>query len=201
MTKSSKKIYKRADTFLKKAQSYGYRSRSSLKLLEIQKRDKFIQAGSRVVDLGCSPGGWSQVTKQIIGKKGKVLGIDIKKMEPIQGVNFIQKSIGKLTSRDFEEENIFSPFDIVLSDIAPNISGIRYRDDSLMIELLSKIQLFIDNNLIVDGSSLIKVFQGESLDMMMIYMKSNFQKVRIRKPDSSRTNSKETYILGLNKKT
>ena len=139
----SKKIYKRADTFSKKAQSYGYRSRSSLKLLEIQKRDKFIQDVSRVVDLGCSPGGWSQVTKQIIGKIGKILGIDIKKMEPIQGVNFIQKSIGKLTSRDFEEENIFSPFDIVLSDIAPNISGIPEVDAANMVRLLDTIKIII----------------------------------------------------------
>lgn len=201
MTKSSKLIYEKADFFSRLAKEKGYRSRSSLKLIEIQKKDKFIYPGAKVLDLGCSPGGWSQVTIQKVGRKGKVFGVDVKDMKSIKGVVFIKKSIEDIVRKDFvHREEFFNNLDIVLSDLAPNISGISIRDDASMVELLEKIQLSIDIFLKEEGAALIKVFQGESLDKMRIYMKSKFQKVRIRKPISSRSNSRETYILGLDKK-
>ena len=201
MTKSSKLIYEKADFFSRLAKEKGYRSRSSLKLIEIQKKDKFIYPGAKVLDLGCSPGGWSQVTIQKVGRRGKVFGVDVKDMKSIKGVVFIKKSIEDLVRKDFvHRQEFFKNLDIVLSDLAPNISGISIKDDASMVELLEKIQLSIDIFLKEEGAALIKVFQGESLDKMRIYMKSKFQKVRIRKPISSRSNSRETYILGLDKK-
>tara|TARA_B100000953_G_scaffold130630_1_gene107905 strand:+ start:3148 stop:3756 length:609 start_codon:yes stop_codon:yes gene_type:complete len=201
LTKSSKAIYKKADTFSKLAKTHGYRSRSAIKLLEIQKKDNFIKPNAKVLDLGSSPGGWSQVCKEIVGKKGLIFGVDKKIMQPLKSVYFINKGLEKLCVSDFEvlNENIL-PFDVVLSDIAPNISGIRDRDNALMDAILIEIRQCIDNFLKVEGTALCKVFHGENFDKLMIYMKTNFQKVKIRKPDSSRANSKETYILGVGKK-
>ena len=193
MTKSSKAIYKKADTFSKLAKTHGYRSRSAIKLLEIQKKDNFIKPHAKVLDLGSSPGGWSQVSNEI--------GVDKKIMRPLKSVHFVNKGLENLCESDFEvlNENIL-PFDVVLSDIAPNISGIRDRDNALMDAILIEIRQCIDNFLKVNGTALCKVFHGENFDKLMIYMKTNFQKVKIRKPDSSRANSKETYILGVGKK-
>ena len=122
-------------------------------------------------------------------------------MKPLKSVHFINKGLENLCKSDFEvlNENIL-PFDVVLSDIAPNISGIRDRDNALMDAILIEIRQCIDNFLKVNGTALCKVFHGENFDKLMIYMKTNFQKVKIRKPDSSRANSKETYILGVGKK-
>ena len=126
MTKSSKAIYKKADTFSKLAKTHGYRSRSAIKLLEIQKKDNFIKPRAKVLDLGSSPGGWSQVSNEIVGKKGLIFGVDKKIMQPLKSVHFVNKGLENLCESDFEvlNENIL-PFDVVLSDIAPNISGIR----------------------------------------------------------------------------
>ena len=201
MTKSSKAIYKKADTFSKLAKTHGYRSRSAIKLLEIQKKDNFIKPCAKVLDLGSSPGGWSQVSNEIVGKNGLIFGVDKKIMQPLKSVHFVNKGLENLCESDFEvlNENIL-PFDVVLSDIAPNISGIRDRDNALMDAILIEIRQCIDNFLKINGNALCKVFHGENFDKLMIYMKTNFQKVKIRKPDSSRANSKETYILGVGKK-
>ena len=201
MTKSSKAIYKKADTFSKLAKTHGYRSRSAIKLLEIQKKDNFIKPHAKVLDLGSSPGGWSQVSNEIVGKNGLIFGVDKKIMQPLKSVHFVNKGLENLCESDFEvlNENIL-PFDVVLSDIAPNISGIRDRDNALMDAILIEIRQCIDNFLKINGNALCKVFHGENFDKLMIYMKTNFQKVKIRKPDSSRANSKETYILGVGKK-
>ena len=201
MTKSSKAIYKKGDTFSKLAKIHGYRSRSAIKLLEIQKKDNFIKPNAKVLDLGSSPGGWCQVSNEIVGKNGIIFGVDIKTMKPLNAVNFINKGLENLCVGDFEvlNKNIL-PFDVVLSDIAPNISGIRDRDNALMDAVLIEIRQCIDNFLKINGNALCKVFHGENFDKLMIYMKTNFQKVKIRKPDSSRANSKETYILGVGKK-
>tara|TARA_B100001167_G_scaffold121792_1_gene75777 strand:+ start:357 stop:965 length:609 start_codon:yes stop_codon:yes gene_type:complete len=201
LTKSSKALYKKADTFSKLAKTHGYRSRSAIKLLEIQKKDNFIKPRAKVLDLGSSPGGWSQVSNEIVGKNGLIFGVDKKIMQPLKSVHFVNKGLENLCESDFEvlNENIL-PFDVVLSDIAPNISGIRDRDNALMDAILIEIRQCIDNFLKVNGTALCKVFHGENFDKLMIYMKTNFQKVKIRKPDSSRANSKETYILGVGKK-
>ena len=201
MTNSSKSKYEKADYFSRLAKSAGYRSRSSIKLLEILRKDHFIKKNALVLDLGCYPGGWSQVSSEVVGNKGKIVGVDIKLMNKIYGVQFLHKDIKELVEKDFQtSEGVILPFDVVLSDIAPNISGIKYRDDALMVELLNKVKVLINCFLRYEGVALVKVFQGKSFDDMMIFMKTRFQKVRIRKPKASRQNSKETYILGLDKK-
>ena len=200
MTKASKLIYQKADSYSKLAKKLGYRSRSSLKLVEILEKDSFLKSGSFVLDLGSSPGGWSQVAQKKVGKRGVIFGVDPKPMEPILGVTFIQKKIKDLTENDFKiKGKKINSFNIVLSDIAPNISGISSRDDALMVILLENVKVIISSFLEPNGVTLVKAFQGESLDNMMIYMKSRFQKVRIRKPASSRANSREVYILGMKK--
>ena len=196
MSKQSNNKYKKGDSFSKKAKNLGYRSRAALKLLEIQKKDNFLVKGIAVLDLGSSPGGWCQVSKKIIGEKGRVLGIDIKDMEKIRGVYFIKKDIGLVKTSDFIfDENILS-FDVVLSDMAPNISGIAYTDSALMIILLEKFIKIVEKYLKIQGRVLVKAFQGESLEFIMNYMKSHFETVRIRKPSSSRSSSSEYYLLG-----
>ena len=198
MVNSIKSNYKDGDSFSRKAKSEGYRSRSALKLKELQIKDKLIKKGMSVLDLGSFPGGWSQVSKEIVGKTGSVVGVDIQNMKPITGVDFIYKSIDFLEIQDFKSNLL--PFDIVLSDMAPNISGIADRDNALMIELLRKVNFAIENFLKEDGSTIIKVFQGESMNYSKEFLKSIFKEVRIRKPNSSRPNSNETYIVGINLK-
>ncbi len=198
MSTSKKSNYKDGDSFSKKAKLEGYRSRSALKLKELQIKDKLIKKGMSVLDLGSFPGGWSQVSKEIVGKTGSVVGVDIQNMKPITGVDFIYKSIDFLEIQDFKSNLL--PFDIVLSDMAPNISGIADRDNALMIELLRKVNFAIENFLKEDGSTIIKVFQGESMNYSKEFLKSIFKEVRIRKPNSSRPNSNETYIVGINLK-
>ena len=197
MGKKSKSNYRDGDSFSRRAKLEGYRSRSALKLKELQKKDHLIKKGMSVLDLGSFPGGWSQVSKEFVGKTGKVVGVDLQKMKAIEGTSFIHKSIIDLEAKDFEGILLF---DIVLSDMAPNISGIQDRDNAQMINLLDKVENLIENFLKTGGSTIIKVFQGDSLDHAKMFIKDHFLEVKIRKPNSSRPNSNETYILGINLK-
>ena len=174
----------------------GYRSRASLKLKEILKRDLLIKQGMSVLDLGSFPGGWTQVIKENIGNEGLIVGVDLKRVKKINNTFFIQKSITELTDSDFEEFNEKIPFDLVLSDMAPNISGIRESDDAQMIYLVDNILSVIDNFLKKKGSTLIKVFQGESLDYTRNALSDRFKTCKVSKPSASRSNSKETYVIG-----
>jgi len=196
--RSSKLNYRDGDTFSRKAKIEGYRSRSAFKLKELQNKDRLIKRGMSILDLGSFPGGWSQVSKEIVGEKGKIVGVDLQEMKPIQGTSFIHKSVIELKAEDFDANLI--PFDIVLSDMAPNISGIQDRDNAQMINLLDKVIYSIENFQKTGGSTIIKVFQGDSLEYAKRFIKEHFLEVKIRKPDSSRRNSSETYILGINLK-
>ena len=198
MGRSSKSNYRDGDTFSRKAKLEGYRSRSAFKLKELQNKDRLIKRGMSILDLGSFPGGWSQVSKEIVGEKGKIVGVDLQEMKPIQGTSFIHKSVIELKAEDFDANLI--PFDIVLSDMAPNISGIQDRDNAQMIDLLDKVIYSIENFLKTGGSTIIKVFQGDSLEYAKRFIKEHFLEIKIRKPDSSRRNSSETYILGINLK-
>ena len=198
MGKSFKSSYREGDTFSRQAKIEGYRSRSAFKLKELQNKDRLIKRGMSILDLGSFPGGWSQVSKEIVGEKGKIVGVDLQKMKPIQGTSFIHKSVIELKAEDFDAN--LMPFDIVLSDMAPNISGIQDRDNAQMIDLLDKVIYSIENFLKTGGSTIIKVFQGDSLEYAMRFIKEHFLEIKIRKPDSSRRNSSETYILGINLK-
>ena len=198
MGRSFKSNYREGDTFSRQAKIEGYRSRSAFKLKELQNKDRLIKRGMSILDLGSFPGGWSQVSKEIVGEKGKIVGVDLQEIKPIQGTSFIHKSVIELRAEDFDANLI--PFDIVLSDMAPNISGIQDRDNAQMIDLLDKVIYSIENFLKTGGSTIIKVFQGDSLEYAKRFIKEHFLEIKIRKPDSSRRNSSETYILGINLK-
>jgi len=149
-----------------------------------------------VIDLGSFPGGWTQVLKENVGNKGTVVAVDIQNMKEVKGAFFIHKSITELEDNDFEEIREKVPFDLVLSDMAPNISGIRETDDAQMIYLVENVLSIIDRFLKKGGSTLIKVFQGESLDYTRNALSYRFKTCKVSKPSASRSNSKETYLIG-----
>ena len=184
------------DKYVKDISDSGYRSRASYKLLEMQKKDSFMRPGMTVVDLGAAPGGWSQIAQSVVGAKGKILATDILPMEPITGVDFIQG--------DFSNEDVFddlgarigdSPVDLVISDMAPNISGMSAIDQPRCI-YLAELALEFARSILKPGAYfLVKVFQGEGTDAYKAHILRYFQKVKIRKPNASRARSKEFYFL------
>ena len=193
---SLKSNYRDGDSFSRKSKEEGYRSRASYKLKQILDKELKLLKDQSVFDLGSFPGGWSQVISNKLGKGGKLAAIDIQPMEPIKDCFFLQKPIEDLCNEDLEEIKEFLPFDLVLSDMAPNISGIKDRDNALMIGLVDRVLFVIDNFLKVKGSTVIKVFHGESMDYTNLALKKRFNKVKISKPKASRSNSNEIYIVG-----
>ena len=193
---SLKSNYRDGDSFSRKSKEEGYRSRASYKLKQILDKELNLLKDQSVFDLGSFPGGWSQVISNKLGKGGKLSAIDIQPMEPIKDCFFLQKPIEDLCNEDLEEIKEFLPFDLVLSDMAPNISGIRERDNALMIGLVDRVLLAIDQFLKKKGFAVIKVFQGESLDYTRDALKIRFNKIKILKPKASRPNSNEIYMIG-----
>ena len=185
------------DQYVQQAQRDGYRSRASYKLLEIQARDRIVKPGMTVIDLGSAPGGWCQVMANIVGSKGRIVGVDLLPMDGIDGVEFIQ---GDFTEDEILEE-ILRMFEnsrvgLVVSDMAPNISGIKSADAVKSI-YLAELGLDLCNQLLAPGGSfLVKVFQGEGFDLFLKDMRTVFTKVATRKPKASRPKSREMYLLG-----
>jgi 23S rRNA (uridine2552-2'-O)-methyltransferase len=184
------------DEYVKKAQAMGYRSRSTFKLVEIQAKDKIIKPGMNVIDLGAAPGGWSEYASKIVGKKNKVIALDLLDIDPIEGVDFIQG--------DFREDQILdklycvldgSPVDLVMSDMAPNISGNKEIDLPRSIYLAELALDTAQTVLAKQGTFLIKMFQGAGFDEYKRDVAKNFSSIMIRKPKASRPRSKEVYIL------
>ena len=184
------------DPYVKQSQKDGYRSRASYKLLEIVEKERMIRPGMTVVDLGSSPGGWSQVASRLVGHEGRVHALDILPMDPIAGVDFIQG--------DFTEQNIFDdllllignrPVDLVISDMAPNLTGSKAVDQPAMIYLA---ELAIDLTVQVmkpEGIFISKVFQGEGFDQFVRHVRTLFNSVSIKKPEASRAKSREVYLV------
>lgn len=187
----------RQDPYVKKSWRSDYRSRASFKLLELNERDHLLKAGSCVIDLGSSPGGWSQVAAECVGKNGKIIASDILSMLDIPGVQFLQG--------DFTEEPIYHAIlnslnantaDLVMSDMAPNLSGIRVVDQMKSMYLSELALNFALSALRKGGSFLVKTFQGEGFDQYCKELKKNFAQVLVRKPDASRDRSREVYLIG-----
>ncbi|MEP4547156.1 MAG: 23S rRNA (uridine(2552)-2'-O)-methyltransferase RlmE [Saccharospirillum sp.] len=185
------------DPFVKQAQIDGYRSRASYKLLEINTKDKLIHPNMLVMDLGSAPGGWSQVSAKLVGHKGRVIASDILPMDSIAGVEFIQG--------DFTEEAVFDEImttldgtlaDVVISDMAPNISGVDVADQASSMYLVELALDMARQVLKPKGSFVAKVFHGEGYDEYVKDLRTSFDKVVIRKPDSSRARSREVYVVG-----
>jgi 23S rRNA (uridine2552-2'-O)-methyltransferase len=185
------------DPYVKMAQKDGYRSRASYKLLEIQEKDKIIRPGMTVIDLGAAPGGWSQVTSRLIGGQGRLIASDILEMDSIPDVTFIQG--------DFTEDAVLAQIleavgntqvDLVISDMAPNMSGLAAVDMPRAM-FLSELALDLAGRVLRPGGDfLIKVFQGEGFDVFHKSVRQVFDKVQMRKPLASRDRSREQYLLG-----
>lgn len=184
------------DPFVQRAHKEGWRSRAVYKLEELDQKYNLIQTGMNIVDLGAAPGGWSQYASRKVGKTGKVIAIDILDMESINNVDFIRG--------DFSEQEIYEslrelvgqrPIDLVLSDMAPNISGISSVDQPKSMYLVELAADFSLQVLAPDGGLLVKLFQGAGFDDYVKMLRSKFSKVLIRKPDASRARSREMYAL------
>ena len=188
------------DPFVQLAQKEGYRSRAAYKLLEIDAKDRLLKPGTVVVDLGATPGGWSQVAAGKVGHNGKVIALDLLPLDPLAGVEFIQG--------DFRDDAVLKqlegllqdkPVDLVISDMAPNICGIASADQARAMHLAELAMEFALEHLVSEGSFLVKVFQGAGFEDFYKLMRSRFAKVTTRKPKASRDRSSELYLLGSGK--
>jgi 23S rRNA (uridine2552-2'-O)-methyltransferase len=185
------------DPYVKKAQLDGYRSRAAYKLLEIDKRDRLLRPGMTVVDLGAAPGSWCQVAVQKMKKQGRVLAIDLLPVAPMPGVESLEGDFTEPTALGWLEEKLQSgQVDLVLSDMAPNISGVMLTDQARHYELCELALDFAVTWLKPDGAFLVKVFQGVGFEDFRAQMRQAFEQVQIRKPDASRDRSTEVYLLG-----
>ncbi|MCM8919439.1 MAG: 23S rRNA (uridine(2552)-2'-O)-methyltransferase RlmE [Candidatus Thiodiazotropha sp. (ex Lucinoma annulata)] len=187
------------DEYVKKAKKAGYRSRAAFKLLEIQEKDRIIKPGMRVVDLGAAPGGWSQIARDLVGEKGQVLALDILPMDPIAGVDFIQGDFRE--PQPLEEMRKWlagEPVDLVISDMAPNVTGMASVDQPRAIYLCELALEFAREVLKPGGHFVAKVFQGEGFDAYLKALRGDFQRVVSRKPSSSRAKSREVYLVAGN---
>lgn len=184
------------DHYVKESKKDGFRSRASYKLIELNKKDRLFRPGMTVVDLGSAPGGWSQVAARELGERGRILASDILPMDSIEGVHFVQG--------DFTEESVLLQLldflgedkaDIVISDMAPNMSGMSDIDQPKAMYL---VELALDMSRQVlkpDGALVCKVFQGEGFDALVKECRGSFSQVAVRKPDASRARSKEVYLV------
>lgn len=184
------------DPYVQRSRREGYRSRSAYKLIEIDERDRILRPGQVVVDLGAAPGGWSQVAASRVGPAGRVVAIDLLPMDPVSGVTFVQ---GDFTTRKgleaVEKALEGRQADLVLSDMAPNMSGIAVSDQARQLTLAEITFDFARLHLKRDGALLVKIFQGAGYDDYLKSLRRAFQKVVTRKPAASRDESAEQYLL------
>lgn len=185
------------DPYVKKAQIDGYRARAAYKLLELNEKDRLIRPGMLVVDLGSAPGSWSQIAGRLVGVKGRVIASDILPMDSLEHVDFIQG--------DFTEEAVFNQIlsnlggaqaDVVISDMAPNLSGVDAVDQASSIYLVELALDMACQVLKPKGNFVVKVFHGEGYDTYVKQVRYYFDKVVVRKPDASRPRSREVYLVG-----
>lgn len=184
------------DIYVKQAKKEGYRTRACYKLLEINDRDRLFKPGITVIDLGAAPGGWSQVATELLDGKGTIIASDILPMDALANVQFIQG--------DFTEDEVFenimaaidnSPVDLVMSDMAPNMSGMKDIDQPRSMYLVELAVDLAKQVLVKDGNFLTKVFQGEGFQELQNDLRQHFKQVVIRKPAASRARSSEVYIV------
>ena len=184
------------DHYVKMAQQQGFRSRSAFKLLELQDKYQLIKPGMIVVDLGAAPGGWCQVVRPVVGDSGKVLALDILEMEPVHGVEFIHGDFTEAEPlRALESALGGRKVDLVLSDMAPNMSGMATIDQAKAMYLAELALEFVKDHLKPGGDYVVKLFQGTDFDGYVRQVRSLFKKVQVRKPKASRPRSREVYLL------
>ncbi len=185
------------DPYVQEAKRRGYRSRAAFKLIELAERDKLLKAGMTVVDLGASPGSWSQALRERVGPSGKIVAIDLLPMDGIAGVTFIQGDFREDEGlRAIETALGGTKVDLVVSDMAPNLSGIDAADQARSVHLGELALDFAVGHLTQGGDLLVKVFQGAGLAEFQKAMSAHFTKVYVRKPKASRDRSRETFLVG-----
>ncbi len=187
------------DIYVEQANREGWRSRAVFKLEQIQAKEKILVQGAKVVDLGSSPGGWSQLAVRLVGPSGHVWAVDLLPMDPVPGVEFL---VGDFTSEETlnELKRLMGPggVDLVMSDMAPNISGNRVVDQARSVGLLDEALLFATEVLRPGGHLLMKAFQGEGIDELKAALGKHFGTVKLLKPKASRPESREIYLLARN---
>ncbi len=184
------------DPYVKRAQAEGMRSRAAYKLEQLAERDHLLKPGMVVVDLGAAPGGWSQVAGRIVGSEGRVIGVDLLDMAQLPGVRFVQGDFGDdAVLAEVERLLEGRPVDLVLSDMAPNISGVASVDQARSIGLAELALDFAVNHLKPQGNFLVKVFQGSGFEQLVGEIRRRFVQVMIRKPEASRSRSSEVYLV------
>jgi 23S rRNA (uridine2552-2'-O)-methyltransferase len=185
------------DPYVKEAARRGYRSRAAFKLIELDQRDKLLRPGMTVVDLGAAPGSWSQVLRERVGAGGRIVAVDLLPMDPVAGVNFVQA--------DFRDDPGLAavaqalegcPADLVVSDMAPNLSGIESADQARSVHLGELALDFAISHLRDGGDFAVKVFEGSGLAQLREAVGAHFAKVYVRKPKASRDKSRETFLIG-----
>jgi 23S rRNA (uridine2552-2'-O)-methyltransferase len=189
------------DQYVKMSQQQGFRSRAAFKLIELDEKYRLIRKGMRVVDLGSAPGSWTQVVQRALGETGQILASDILPMDPLENVTFIEGDFTEdeplaLLEAELDGHNV----DLVLSDMAPNMSGMGAVDQPRAMYLAELALAFAEQRLEPGGSFVVKVFHGEGFDDFVRETRSLFEKVQIRKPSASRPRSREVYILGHRRK-
>ncbi len=189
------------DEFVKRAQRDGYRARAAYKLTEVDDKDRLIKPGMTIVDLGSTPGSWSQVAVQRLKGQGRIIGLDLLEMMPIPGVDFIQGDFREVSVLE-QLENMLGgkQIDLVIADMAPNITGISSVDQANVAYLAELALEFSLKWLKPGGNFLVKVFVGSGFEEIMKSMRDGFEKVATRKPKASRDRSSEVYLLGLKRK-
>ncbi len=186
-----------ADTYVKRARAEGMRSRAAYKLDEIAQRDRLLKPGMIVVDLGAAPGGWSQVAAERVGTRGRVIALDVLEMRGLGGVTFILGDFHDAKAVEALERALGGDkADLVLSDMAPNISGIAVSDQARALELAELALDFALKHLKPQGNFLVKAFQGAGFDAFLRTLRSRFGSVAVRKPEASRSRSSEVYLVG-----
>jgi 23S rRNA (uridine2552-2'-O)-methyltransferase len=184
------------DPYVQRSKREGYRSRSAYKLTEIDDKDKLLEPGQVVVDLGAAPGGWSQVAVKRVGPRGAVVAIDLLELDPIPGVDFFRGDFTKGSGLKAVQSALGERrADVVLSDMAPNMSGISVSDQARSMELAELARDFAVLHLKEEGAFLVKVFQGAGYDEYLKSLRASFRKVVVRKPGASRGESAEQYLL------
>jgi len=189
-----------ADHYVQEAKRLGYRSRAVFKLKELNERDRLLKPGITVVDLGAAPGGWSQLARPLLGPKGKLIALDILPMEPVPDVDFIEGDFREETVLRALESKLQGPrsVDLVMSDMAPNISGIDTADQVASIHLAELALEFARTQLKENGTFVTKLFQGEGFEIYVKAVRKLFGSVQLRKPKSSRPRSREIYLVARN---
>jgi 23S rRNA (uridine2552-2'-O)-methyltransferase len=189
------------DSYVNQAQKDGFRSRAAYKLIELDEQDRIFNGVNIVVDLGCAPGSWSQIALAKIPANGIVIGVDLLEIQPLSGLKFIHGDFTEQTTLDALLETINQrQVDLVISDMAPNLSGIKQVDQSREVYLVELVFDFAKDHLKVGGHCLIKVFHGYEFDNLVKQARKLFTQVVIRKPSASRSKSSETYLLCKGKK-